>query len=217
MCPVLALSCRADGADQCPKLGIERTLRRGAATAESETHLCHSTTKFAALHGSIIGKRRGRVRLPSRGAEAMKRRAFISLLGGAVAAWPLAARGQQPTMPVIGYLNAPVPEGYANPLRAFRQGLKESGFVGGENVAIDYRWGENQPARLPARAAELVRQRVNVIAVSSNTAAIATVKATARIPIVFIVADDPVKLGLVTSLAGPGGNATGINFFAAEL
>lgn len=147
----------------------------------------------------------------------MKRRAFISLLGGAVAAWPLAARGQQPTMPVIGYLNAPVPEGYANPLRAFRQGLKETGFVEGENVAIDYRWGENQPARLPALAAELVRQRVNVIAVSSNTAAIATVKATATIPIVFIVADDPVKLGLVTSLARSGGNATGINFFAAEL
>ena len=136
------------------------------------------------------------------------------LLGGA-AAWPLSASAQP--RPVIGYLNAPVPEGYADQLRAFRQGLNESGFVEGENVAIDYRWGENQPARLPALAAELVRQRVNVIAASSNTAAIATVKATATIPIVFIVADDPVKLGLVTSLARPGGNATGINFFAAEL
>jgi putative ABC transport system substrate-binding protein len=147
----------------------------------------------------------------------VKRREFITLLGGAAAAWPVAARGQQPTMPVIGYLNAPAPEGYGAQLRAFRQGLKESGFVEGENVAIDYRWGENQPARLPALAAELVRQRVNVIAVSSNFAAIATVKATATIPIVFIVADDPVKLGLVTSLARPGGNATGLNFFAAEL
>ena len=146
----------------------------------------------------------------------MKRREFITLLSGA-AAWPLGARAQPRITPVIGYLNAPVPEGYADQLRAFRQGLKESGFVEGENVAIDYRWGENQPARLPALAAELVRQRVNVIAASSNTAAIATVKATATIPIVFIVADDPVKLGLVTSLARPGGNATGINFFAAEL
>src|SRR5262245_13988714 len=120
-------------------------------------------------------------------------------------------------MPVIGYLNAPVPEGYADQLRAFRQGLKESGFVEGENVAIDYRWGENEPARLPALAAELVRRRVNVIAVSSNPASIAAVKATTAIPIVFIVAEDPVKLGLVTSLARPGANATGINFFAAEL
>ena len=149
-------------------------------------------------------------------AKNMRRREFITLLGGA-AAWPPAAHAQQPTMPVIGYLNAPVPEGYADQLRAFRQGLKESGFVEGENVAIDYRWGENEPARLPALAAELVRRRVNVIAVSSNPASIAAAKATTTIPIVFIVAEDPVKLGLVTSLARPGGNATGINFFAAEL
>ena len=142
----------------------------------------------------------------------MRRREFITLLGGAAAAWPLAARAQQPGMPVIGYLNAPVPEGYADQLRAFRQGLKESGFVEGENVAIDYRWGENQPARLPALAAELVRQRVNVIAASSNTAAIATVKATTTIPIVFIVADDPVKLGLVTSSPGRAETQRGLIF-----
>jgi putative ABC transport system substrate-binding protein len=146
----------------------------------------------------------------------MRRREFITLLGGATA-WPLVARAQQGAMPVIGYLNAPVPEGYADQLRAFRQGLKESGFVEGENVVIDYRWGENQPARLPALAAELVRQGVSVIAVSSNAAAIATANATTTIPIIFIVADDPVKLGLVVSLARPGRNATGINFFAAEL
>lgn len=149
----------------------------------------------------------------------MRRRQFISLLGGAAAnVWPLAARAQQRgAIPVIGYLNATAPEGYADRLRGFRQGLKESGFVEGENVAIDYRWGENQPARFPVLAADLVRQRVNVIAVSGNAAAIATMKTTTTIPIVFIVADDPVKLGLVTSLSRPGGNATGINFFAAEL
>jgi len=147
----------------------------------------------------------------------MKRRKFITLLGGA-AAWPLAVRAQQPGMPVIGYLNASVADANSDQLRAFRQGLTESGgYVEGQNVAIDYRWGENEPARLPALAADLVRRRVNVIAVVSNPASIAAAKATTAIPIVFVVAEDPVRLGLVASLARPGGNATGINFFSAEL
>jgi putative ABC transport system substrate-binding protein len=119
-------------------------------------------------------------------------------------------------MPVIGYLNASVP-GYADDLRFFRQGFKESGYVEGENVAIDYRWGENQPDRLPVLVADLVRRRVAVIAAASAPASVAAVKATTTIPIVFLVPEDPVRLGLVTSLSRPGGNATGVNFFAAEL
>ena len=146
----------------------------------------------------------------------MKRREFISLIGAA-AGWPLAAHAQQQAMPVIGYLNPSVPHIYADMLRAFRQGLKESGYVEGETVAIDYRWAENQPGRLAEQAADLARRRVNVIAATSAPAAVAATKATTTIPTVFIVPEDPVRLGLVTSLARPGGNATGINFFAAEL
>jgi putative ABC transport system substrate-binding protein len=147
----------------------------------------------------------------------MTRREFITLLGGAVVAWPLAAGAQQPATPVVGYLNPSTPDGSSDWLRAFRQGLKESAYVEGENVAIDYRWGENEPDRLPALAADLVRRRVTVIAVISAPAAIVVAKATTTIPIVFMVPEDPVRLGLVTSLSRPGGNATGINFFAAEL
>jgi putative ABC transport system substrate-binding protein len=147
----------------------------------------------------------------------MKRRDIMALLGGALA-WPLEARAQQPVMPVIGFLDPRLPEGVVDRLRGFRHGLNETGYSEGQTVTIEYRWAENQLDRLPALAADLVRRRVAVIVASGGpNVAFAAKGATTTIPTLFIVSEDPVRLGLVTSLARPDGNLTGINFLNAEL
>jgi putative ABC transport system substrate-binding protein len=147
----------------------------------------------------------------------VKRREFITLLSGTALAWPLTARAQQTAMPVIGFLSPTTPETLGDRLRGFRQGLKETGFVEGENVVVVYRWAENQMDRLPELAAELVRRQVNVIAASTAASALAVKGVTTTIPSVFLVPEDPVRFGLVASLARPGGNLTGVNLFTGEL
>jgi putative tryptophan/tyrosine transport system substrate-binding protein len=146
----------------------------------------------------------------------VRRREFMAMLGGATA-WPLAARAQQTAMPVIGFLDLRSPDTIAERLRAFHQGLKETGYIEGENVAMVYRFAENQNNRLPELAADLVRRQVAVIATAGDDVPSVVKAATVTIPVVFIIAQDPVRMGLVASLARPGANLTGINFFASEL
>ena len=147
----------------------------------------------------------------------MRRREFLGLVGGAAVTWPLAARAQQPTMPVVGILSSASPSGYTELLAAFRQGLKEAGYIEGQNVAVESRWAEGHFERLPELAAELGQRRVAVIVTTGDSSTLAAKAANSIVPHVFLTQDDPVKLGLVASLNQPGGNATGMSLLTSAL